>query len=140
MLPAQIYSPLDVQSRGRAGSTATGPRLRYLTDGQENGHAPPQATPEVAESAALTPTPVLDIVSLSTRKIMVVGRRLSRSDDPPPFSSALALAVATGAGDMSPSRTATASSSLMIDTDSLPTGAVASFDFRQDHPKVYSWR
>ena len=114
MLPGQAGSPEDAPSGGRAGNTAAAPQRRHLTDVHDNGQPWAQPTPN-SDPAGPSSSPVVEFVSLSTRHILVVGRRLSRADEPLPQSS-------TGG--------------LVPDADRLPPIPAASLPLRQDHPKV----
>ena len=83
----------------------------------------------MGDSAAVSsPGPVVDVVSISSRKILDVGRRMSRADAPPTPRSTAVSPVASP-----PARCCSVGDN--VPTDAEGVSAVEKL-YRQDHPKV----
>ena len=141
---ARSITPMEpeVGSR-RIGSTAgLGGRRRHLADGEEDDCKDEGAAVDMLQAA-----PVTKFVSVSTQKILVIGRRMSRSDEPattPPSATPPAPAARAAASDAD--RIGGSAGVLIrrggghgnwastINNLAVPTADSVG---RQDHPKVW---
>ncbi len=144
---ARSITPMEPEvGRGRAGSTAgPGGRRRFLDESKEDKDENETA---IVDSEMIQAAPVTKFVSVSTHKILVIGRRMSRSDEPPttpPLPSPPApttRATAAPAADMVSSgsvgiliRHGSSLGNWATTVNDLAEPAADSVG-RQDHPKV----
>jgi hypothetical protein len=140
--PARLYTPMEPDvGCGRAGSTAgPGGRRRFLNEGEKEEE-------EGSAAAQRQRTPVTKFVSMSNHKILVIGRRMSRSDEPPTTPSLAPPPVTVPPARAAvPSEDHLGGSAGMLKrnfacTPDYLAEPVADSVGRQDHPKVRTgWR